>query len=95
MPTRNVVITDHQAEMIDRMVKSGRYQNVSEALRDGLRLLQRRDAAEEKKLEALRAAARIGLEDFDAGRYRSFKTEEELRDYLDGLVDEAVDGLPP
>ena len=34
MPTRNVVITDRQATMIVRLVKSGRYQNASEVLRE-------------------------------------------------------------
>jgi len=35
MPTRNVVLTDHQAMMIEELVTSGRYQNASEVLRDG------------------------------------------------------------
>jgi antitoxin ParD1/3/4 len=38
------------------MVVSGRYQNASEVLRDGLRLLQRRELEEAAKLEALRGA---------------------------------------
>ena len=41
MPTRNVVITDHQAELIDRLVASGRYQNASEVLRARLRHTRR------------------------------------------------------
>ncbi|KNX42332.1 Antitoxin ParD1 [Roseovarius tolerans] len=40
MPTRNVVLTKHQSALIDDLVASGRYQNASEALRAGLRLLQ-------------------------------------------------------
>ena len=56
MPTRNVVLTDQQAEMVEELVSSGRYQNASEVLRDGLRLLQRREAEELAKLEALRGA---------------------------------------
>ena len=36
MPTRNIVLTDQQAAMIERLVQSGRYQNASEVLRDGL-----------------------------------------------------------
>lgn len=35
MPTRNAVLTDHHEEVIDRLVKSGRYQNESEVMREG------------------------------------------------------------
>jgi antitoxin ParD1/3/4 len=38
MPTRNVVLTERQEELIEALVKSGRYQNASEVLRDGLPL---------------------------------------------------------
>lgn len=64
MPTRNVVLTDHREE-----VKSGRYQNASEVLREGLRLIEMREAREAAKLEALRAAAQVG---FAAGRLPDF-----------------------
>ena len=56
MPTRNVVLTDQQAELVETLVKSGRYQNASEVLRDGLRLLQRREFEDAMKLKALRGA---------------------------------------
>ena len=56
MPTRNVVLTDQQAHMVEELVRSGRYQNASEVLRDGLRLLARREAEDRAKLEALRGA---------------------------------------
>jgi len=35
MATRNVVLTDHHEKVIDGLVKSGRYQNASEVMRDG------------------------------------------------------------
>jgi Arc/MetJ-type ribon-helix-helix transcriptional regulator len=38
--TRNVVLTDHQEEFIEGLVSSGRYQNASEVLREGLRLIE-------------------------------------------------------
>ena len=56
MPTRNVVLTEQLADLVETLVCSGRYQNASEVLRDGLRLLQRREAEEQAKLEALRGA---------------------------------------
>jgi antitoxin ParD1/3/4 len=48
MPTRNVVLTDHQSEFVDSLVASGRYQNASEVMRSGLRLLEREEAAWEQ-----------------------------------------------
>ena len=88
MPTRNVVITDHQATMIEELVKSGRYQNASEVLREGLRLLEQRDANFQARLIALREAAKIGWDDIEAGRSQRFKTGGELQDFLDSLIEE-------
>jgi antitoxin ParD1/3/4 len=90
MPTRNVVITDYQATMIDRLVKSGRYQNASEVLREGLRLVEQRHADFEKRLAALQEAAQIGWANIEAGRSRRFSTWDELNDFLDSLVDEEM-----
>ena len=38
MPTRNVVLTEHQAALVENLVIRGRYQNASEVVRDALRL---------------------------------------------------------
>jgi putative addiction module CopG family antidote len=40
MPTRNVVLTEHQETLIETLVQSGRYQNASEVMREGSRKLQ-------------------------------------------------------
>ncbi len=34
MPTRNVVLTNHQASFVEQLVSSGRYQNANEVLRE-------------------------------------------------------------
>ncbi|HJU15154.1 MAG TPA: type II toxin-antitoxin system ParD family antitoxin [Stellaceae bacterium] len=90
MPTRNVVLTDHQAQMIERLVASGRYQNASEVLREGLRLIEQREAEDEARLEALRQAARVGIEDIEAGRYRSFASAEAASEYLEALTEQIL-----
>ncbi len=53
VPTRNVVLTDHHENMIAELVGSGRHQNASEALRDGLQLIEERDAREAAAPRAL------------------------------------------
>ncbi|CAN7717028.1 type II toxin-antitoxin system ParD family antitoxin [Agrobacterium sp. SHOUNA12C] len=83
MPTRNVVLTDHHEAVIDKLVKSGRYQNASEVLRDGLRLVEQRDALDVVKLEALREAARVGFSDIESGRFADVNDDE-----LEGFVSE-------
>ena len=54
MPSRNVVLTQRQEELLESLVKSGRCQNASEVLRDGLRLVEQREAEDAGKLKTLR-----------------------------------------
>lgn len=84
MPTRNVVLTDHQQEVIESLVQSGRYQNASEVLREGLRLVQQRESEDAARLAALKAAAEVGWGDIEAGRYRELR-EEDLADFIGEL----------
>ncbi|CAB3749170.1 type II toxin-antitoxin system ParD family antitoxin [Paraburkholderia solisilvae] len=90
MPTRNVVLTDHQTALLDRLVKSGRYQNASEVLREGLRLVEREEIETKAHLAALRTAARIGLADVVAGRLRSFDTPQALGRHLANLAESTL-----
>ena len=90
MPTRNVVLTDHQAELVERLVASGRYQNASEVLREGLRMIERRDADDQARREALRAAIQVGIDDIEAGRYQEFENMDALADHLDRMTDEVL-----
>ena len=90
MPTRNVVLTDRQAEFVEKLVSSGRYQNASEVLRDGLRLVERRNAEEAARLKALREAARVGIADADEGRYVAFDSPAQLRHHLKSVADDAI-----
>lgn len=85
MPTRNVVLTDGQAKFVEQMVASGAYQNASEVLREGLRLVQAREAEQAAKLAALREAVSVGVEDIEAGRYASFNDAASLRAHISAI----------
>lgn len=88
MPTRNVVLTQHHEEIIDELVKSGRYQNASEVLREGLRLIERRERLEATRLEALKIAAQQGFADLDQGRFTDV-SDDALDDFISDLGREA------
>jgi antitoxin ParD1/3/4 len=90
MGTRNVVLTEHHEELIDDLVKKGKYQNASEVLRDGLRLVENRELEAKARLKALRDAAQAGIADVDAGRVRDFTSTSELRQHLDSLAKRTV-----
>ena len=75
MPTRNVVLTDHQSDLIDRLVASGRFQNASEAMRAGLRLLE----VVEERLASMEARLKTRLAQAEAG------------DFAEGSLEEVVD----
>jgi antitoxin ParD1/3/4 len=90
VPTRNVVLTEHQANLIESLVESGRYQNASEVLRDGLRLVEQREAEDTSKLKSLRAAASVGVGALDRGEFKEFRNTEELQAYLNDLSEKVI-----
>ncbi|WP_252180993.1 type II toxin-antitoxin system ParD family antitoxin [Azospirillum sp. B4] len=73
----------HFEEFIQSQLHSGRYNNASEVVRDGLRLLE----ARERRLTALDAALAEGVADIEAGRVY------DLRDVCDELEAE-IAALP-
>jgi antitoxin ParD1/3/4 len=90
MPTRNVVLTNHQAVLVEQLVTSGRYQNASEVLREGLRLVEQREAEDAYRLEALRSAVQAGLADVEAGRFKTFDSKASLRAHLKSVTAKAI-----
>jgi antitoxin ParD1/3/4 len=90
MPTRNISLTAEQDAFIERAVKSGEYQNASEAVRDALRALRQRQREDALKLKALRAQIKAAAEALDRGEFTEV-AEADLDRYLDTLADTATD----
>ena len=70
MKTTSVALGTHFEEFIQSAIQSGRYNNASEVVRSGLRMLEE----QEQKMAALRSALQQGLDsgiaqDFDAESY--------------------------
>lgn len=85
MPTRNISLTDEQDAFVEKVVKTGEYQNASEAVRDALRALQQRRREDALKLKALRAQIKAGIDALDQGDFVELD-DAELDDYLEGLT---------
>jgi antitoxin ParD1/3/4 len=85
MPTRNISLTPEQDAFIEEAVKSGEYQNASEAVRDALRVLQQRRREDALKLEALRRRINFGTEALERGEFVEVD-HTELDAYLDALA---------
>jgi antitoxin ParD1/3/4 len=96
MDQMNVSVTDHLAEFVRKKVKAGRYNNVSEVVRDALRRMEEEEeralrlgkpSAEdvyadltETQLERIRARVRTGISDIDEGRFTVYEGSRGLDD---------------
>jgi antitoxin ParD1/3/4 len=92
MPTRNVVLTERQETLIEALVQSGRYQNASEVMREGLRLVENREVEEATKLETLRATAHLGVSALDRGEFKEFADASALVAHLNKVADDVASG---
>jgi antitoxin ParD1/3/4 len=84
MPTRNVNLTAEQDAFVEEVVRAGKYQNASEAIRDAIRGWQQRLEEDELKLDLLRAQLEVGLDALEQGRFTEVD-EADLDDLLDRL----------
>jgi len=82
MATRNVSLTDTLNRFVEDRVVSGEFQNASEVVRAGLRLLKSHADREQRKLERFRALVQEGVDDMDAGRY---EVVEDVTEWLESL----------
>ncbi len=85
MPTQNVNLPEHLSRFIRERVESGRYQNASEVVRAGLRLLEQREAEDSVRLAALRRVAEESFAALDRGEHTAYSgaTAEEVGAAID------------
>ncbi|MBI5128093.1 MAG: type II toxin-antitoxin system ParD family antitoxin [Rhodopseudomonas palustris] len=85
MPTRNVNLTVEQDAFVEEVVRAGKYQNASEAIRDAVRGLQQRLKRDELELDLLRTQLQAGLDALDRGEFTELD-DADLDAALDGLA---------
>jgi antitoxin ParD1/3/4 len=101
MDQMNISITDRLAGYVRKKVKSGRYNNASEVVREALRRMEDEDAravrlakptAEdiltdltEQQIEGIRRRVRASIEAIDSGDYTEYEGREGLSKLADGI----------
>jgi antitoxin ParD1/3/4 len=101
MDQMNVSITDQLAGYVRKKVKSGRYNNASEVVRDALRRMEDEDeralrlakpTAEdlltdltEQQLDGIRRRVRASIEGIEAGKFVEYEGREGLKKLADGV----------
>ena len=82
MPTMNVSLTSEMVKFVEDEVASGDYVSASEVVRDALRALKHDRDVEDVKLQLLREAVDIGLQEADEGKFSDRSIEEIAQDVL-------------
>jgi antitoxin ParD1/3/4 len=101
MDQMNVSMTDRLAGYVRKKVKSGRYNNASEVVREALRRMEDEDAkairlarptAEDvlsdltaDQLEGIRRRVRSSIDSVEAGEFREYEGREGLQKLADGV----------
>jgi antitoxin ParD1/3/4 len=101
MDQMNVSITDRLAGYVRKKVKTGRYNNASEVVREALRRMEDEDertlrlakpTAEdiltdltEEQLDSIRRRVRASIEGIEAGKFVEYEGREGLKKLADGV----------
>ena len=99
MDQMNVSVTDRLAGYVRQKVKSGRYNNASEVVREALRRMEDEDertlrlanpSAEDilsdltgRQLESIRQRVRSSIDSIEAGEFKQYKGREGLKELAD------------
>ena len=94
MPTNtrqlNVSVTPHFSKFIRDKVKSGRYANASEVVREALRRLEQEDLLTEQSVitdpDNFKEAVLEGIRSTERGDFIEIRGDEDLRRYFEDIV---------
>jgi antitoxin ParD1/3/4 len=101
MDQMNVSVTDHLADFVRKKVRSGRYNNASEVVREALRRMEDADARAlrlakpsiediladltELQLDGIRRRVHAGIEEVEKGEFTEYEGRAGLAQLADGV----------
>ncbi|PCH94001.1 MAG: type II toxin-antitoxin system ParD family antitoxin [Gammaproteobacteria bacterium] len=87
MPTRNVVLSQHQEDFLGDLVSSGTYQNASEVLREGLRMLENKVKRRSIELANIQAGLLTGLDQIEHNQFAVDDGNQAIEQAFNNAVD--------
>ena len=86
----NISLTPELRDFVAKKVESGLYKSASEVVREGLRLLVKREHEQRlgfrfDSVDALKAKLQVGIDQIDRGESVRLDGEEELRGFFDDI----------
>ena len=88
MSAHTIHLSEHQERFIQEGVRSGRFVDDSDAIANGLRMLEAREAEYRTKLQFLRQACDEALVSLDRGEGMDFDSAERFHSWMQDMVDE-------
>ncbi|MDH3693883.1 MAG: type II toxin-antitoxin system ParD family antitoxin [Gammaproteobacteria bacterium] len=78
MPAKNttIILGDHFRSYVTRKVRSGRYSNTSEVIREGLRRMEEDD----EELEALKKRLALGEREIKQGKHSTYSLKSIVKE---------------
>ena len=78
MPAKNttIILGDHFKSYVTKKVRSGRYSNTSEVIREGLRRMEEDD----EKLEALKKRLTLGEREMKEGKHSTYSLKSIVKE---------------
>jgi antitoxin ParD1/3/4 len=89
MATLSVDLTETLDRFVEDRVASGQFRDASEVVGAGLTLLKKRAEREQRKLERLRAAIQVGIDEIERGEGEVIEDLEAWFDRLEAEVNRA------
>lgn len=87
----NVSITPHFSKFIRDKVKSGRYSNASEVVREALRRLEQEEMVDQQSVivdpDNFEEAVAKGLRSIERGDFTELRSQKELRRYFEDIAE--------
>lgn len=101
MDQMNISITDHLASYVRKKVKSGRFNNASEVIREAIRRMEEDDQRAlrlakptvddilanftEQQIHDIRERVRASIASIEAGDFFEYETREELKEFMNDI----------